>query len=168
MRKLIFSSEPCLTQQGLMSVTQICLPPHTLTSPAWCVPLLYLKWNQQGPTEEHMDLCSVLHGSRDGRGAWGRMDTRIGVAESLCWPPWNYHSILNRLYSSTKLQVVEKTESISHVKKEKNHEIWWRTHTTEYHRQGSDTETPLCEESKLQSPVSTLLYTEWKRETCVF
>lgn len=83
-------------------------------------------------------------------------------------PPWNYHSILNRLYSSTKLKVVEKTESISHVKKEKNHEIWWRTHTTEYHRQGSDTETPLCEESKLQSPVSTLMYMEWKRETCVF
>lgn len=67
-----------------------------------------------------MELCSVLRGGMGG--GLERMDTRIGVAVSLC-PPENYHSILNRLYSSTKLKVVEKTESISHVKKEKNHEI---------------------------------------------
>ena len=30
---------------------------------------------QQGPTVEHRELCSVLCGSLDGRGALGRMDT---------------------------------------------------------------------------------------------
>ena len=28
----------------------------------------------------HMKLCSVLHGSLDGRGVWGRMDTCIYMA----------------------------------------------------------------------------------------
>ena len=41
---------------------------------------------QQGPTVYHKELCSVLHGSLDGRGVWGRMDTCIHVAESLCCP----------------------------------------------------------------------------------
>ena len=32
--------------------------------------------NQQGPTEQHRELYSVLCGSLDdGRGVWGRMDT---------------------------------------------------------------------------------------------
>ena len=34
--------------------------------------------NQQGPTVEHRELCSVLCGSLAGRGVWGRMDTRMG------------------------------------------------------------------------------------------
>ena len=29
----------------------------------------------------------MLHGSLDGRGVWGRMDTCICMAESLHWPP---------------------------------------------------------------------------------
>jgi len=33
--------------------------------------------NQQGPTIEHMELCSMLYGSLDGREIWGRMDTCI-------------------------------------------------------------------------------------------
>ena len=38
--------------------------------------LLYLKWNkQQGPAVEYMELCSMLCGSLDRRGVWGRMDT---------------------------------------------------------------------------------------------
>ena len=28
--------------------------------------------NQQGPTVEHMELCSTLCGSLDGRGLWGK------------------------------------------------------------------------------------------------
>ena len=36
--------------------------------------------NQQGPTVQHRELCSVLCGSLDGRGVWGRMDTRIMYA----------------------------------------------------------------------------------------
>ena len=34
--------------------------------------------NQQGPTVEHRELCSVLCGSLDGRGVWGRMDIHMG------------------------------------------------------------------------------------------
>ena len=30
--------------------------------------------NQQGLTVQHMELCSMLSGSLDGRGIWGRMD----------------------------------------------------------------------------------------------
>ena len=40
--------------------------------------------NQQGPTGQHKELCSVLCSSLDGRGVWGRMDTCICMAESLC------------------------------------------------------------------------------------
>ena len=31
--------------------------------------------NQQGPTVQHRELCSMSCGSLDGRGVWGRMDT---------------------------------------------------------------------------------------------
>jgi len=37
--------------------------------------------NQQKPILWHMELCSVLCASLDGRGAWGRMDTCICMAE---------------------------------------------------------------------------------------
>ena len=40
--------------------------------------------NQQGPTRERREFCSMLCGSLDGRGDWGRMDSCICVAESLC------------------------------------------------------------------------------------
>ena len=43
--------------------------------------------HQQGPTVQHMDLCSVFCGSLDGRGVWETMDTGICMAESLCCPP---------------------------------------------------------------------------------
>ena len=39
--------------------------------------------NQQGPTVQHRELCSMLCGSLDGRGVWGRMDTCICMTESL-------------------------------------------------------------------------------------
>ena len=41
---------------------------------------LYLKWINK-------ELCSVLSASLDGRGAWGRMDTCVCTAGSLCSPP---------------------------------------------------------------------------------
>ena len=43
--------------------------------------------NQQGPTVLHVELCSVLRGSLDGRGGLGRMDTRTCMAGSLCHSP---------------------------------------------------------------------------------
>ena len=39
--------------------------------------------NQQGTTVQHRELCPILCGSLDRRGAWGRMDTHICMAESL-------------------------------------------------------------------------------------
>ena len=40
--------------------------------------------NQQGPTTQHMELCSGICGSLDGSGVWGRMDTCVCMTESLC------------------------------------------------------------------------------------
>ena len=37
--------------------------------------------NQQVPTVQHRELSSMLCGSQDGRGVWGRMDTCICMAE---------------------------------------------------------------------------------------
>ena len=37
--------------------------------------------NQEGPTIWHMELCSMLCGSLDGRGIWERMDAGIRMAE---------------------------------------------------------------------------------------
>ena len=43
--------------------------------------------DQQGLTVQHRELCSMLCGSLDGRGVWGRMDTCICMVESLpCLP----------------------------------------------------------------------------------
>ena len=43
--------------------------------------------NQQGPTAEHRELCSILCGSLDGRGFWGRMDVCVSMTESLYCSP---------------------------------------------------------------------------------
>ena len=43
--------------------------------------------NQQRPAGQNRELCSMFCGSLDGRGVWGRMDTCIWMAESLCCPP---------------------------------------------------------------------------------
>ena len=43
--------------------------------------------NQQGPTVKHIELCSLLCGSPDGRGVWGTMHTCICMAVSLRSPP---------------------------------------------------------------------------------
>ena len=61
--------------------------------------------NQQGPTEQHVKLCSMLCGSLDGtpsRG-WGTMDTCICMAESfLCSPETITTLFVNQLYPNTK------------------------------------------------------------------
>ena len=43
--------------------------------------------NQQGPTVQHRELCSMLCGSLDARGVWGRMDTCMCMTESLHCSP---------------------------------------------------------------------------------
>ena len=59
--------------------------------------------SQQGPTVEHRELCSVLGGRLEGRGVWGRIDTCICLAESLCFSPETITALfVNRLYSNTK------------------------------------------------------------------
>jgi len=42
---------------------------------------------QQGPTVYHRELCSMLCGSLNGRGVWGRMNTCICMLESLSYSP---------------------------------------------------------------------------------
>ena len=48
-----------------------------------------------------MALCSMLCGSLDGRGVWGKMDTCICMAESLFCPP---ETITTWLISYTPIQ----------------------------------------------------------------
>ena len=45
--------------------------------------------NQQGPTVQPRELPSMLCGSLNGRGVWGRMD-----AEFLCRPPETITTLL--------------------------------------------------------------------------
>ena len=40
--------------------------------------------NQQEPPIQHVELCSTLSASLDGRGVWERIDTCVWMAESLC------------------------------------------------------------------------------------
>ena len=49
---------------------------------------------QQGPTLQHMGLCSMFRGILDGRGVWGRMDTCMCMTESLCCPPETITALL--------------------------------------------------------------------------
>ena len=50
--------------------------------------------NQHGPIAQHMELCSMLCGSLDEKGDWGRMDTCTCVAEFLCCPPETITTLL--------------------------------------------------------------------------
>ena len=42
--------------------------------------------NQQGPSEQCMELCSMFCASLDGNEVLGRMDTCVCMAEFLCCP----------------------------------------------------------------------------------
>ena len=44
-------------------------------------------WLEQGPTVELREVCSMLHGSLDGRGRWRRMGTCTCVAELIRYTP---------------------------------------------------------------------------------
>ena len=57
--------------------------------------------NQQGPTVEHIELCSMLCGGLDRRGVWGRMDTWTCMAESLHCSP---ESIITLFLSCIPMQ----------------------------------------------------------------
>ena len=49
--------------------------------------------NQQGPTVQHIEPWSMLCDKMGGE-IWGRMDTGICIAESLCCPPENITTLL--------------------------------------------------------------------------
>ena len=51
----------------------------------------------------HRERYSVVCGSLDGRGVWGRMDTCICMTESLCCTP-KTPFIVNRLYAYYKIK----------------------------------------------------------------
>ena len=57
--------------------------------------------SQQGPTGQHMELCSMSCGSLDGRGVWGRMDMCICMLESHVYSPETI-AILLIGYTSTQ------------------------------------------------------------------
>ena len=39
--------------------------------------LIFKMDNQQGPTVQHRELCSMSCGSLGGRGVWGKTDTKL-------------------------------------------------------------------------------------------
>ena len=49
---------------------------------------------QQGPPVQFTELYSMLCGSLDGKGVWGRMYTCKCMAESLCCPPETIATLL--------------------------------------------------------------------------
>ena len=59
---------------------------------------------QQGPTVQHREVCSMLCGSLDGKAVWGEN----GHVYMCGWVPslfiWNYHNIVHRLYANKKLK----------------------------------------------------------------
>ena len=60
--------------------------------------------NQRGPTLQHVELCSMLCGSLDGSGVWGRMGTCMGVSESLCCSPEAFTTLLISYTTKQKVQ----------------------------------------------------------------
>ena len=64
--------------------------------------LLYLKWiTNKDLLYKHMELCSMLCGSLDGRRVWRRMGICRCMAKSLCCPP---ETITTLLISHTPIQ----------------------------------------------------------------
>ena len=55
---------------------------------------LFKMGNQQRPIVQHMELCSMLCASLNGRGIWGRMDACICMAKSLCCSPKTAKTLL--------------------------------------------------------------------------
>ena len=67
--------------------------------------------NQQEPTVQQRELCSMLCASLDGRGAWGRMDTCICLAESLCCSPETITTLLISCESESRSVVSDSLQS---------------------------------------------------------
>ena len=67
--------------------------------------------NQQGPTREHMELCSKVMWQPGWEGVWGRMDTCICMAEFLHCPPENVRTLLIGCtpLQNKKLKTLKKT-----------------------------------------------------------
>ena len=62
-----------------------------------------------------MELCSMLCGSLEGRGVWGRMDTCICLTESLCCPPKTITTLLADYTPIQNKKFKKKEESIFSV-----------------------------------------------------
>ena len=71
-----------------------------------------LKWiNNKDLTIQHMKLCSMLCGSLNGKGVWGRMDICVFMAESLCYSPETITTLfIKQLYPNKKLLSFLKSE----------------------------------------------------------
>ena len=74
-----------------------------LGSLGWtCIYTTMLKMsNQQGPTVESLEFCSMLYGCLNGRGIWGIMETCVCMAESLHCSP---ETIITLLIGYTPIQ----------------------------------------------------------------
>ena len=89
--------------------------------------------NQQGPTVQHMELCSMSCGSLDGRGAWGRMDTSICMTESLCCSPEIVAELLTGYTTTQNKKFKRKENEIAinqHDRRQKNTKILYRKLST--------------------------------------
>ena len=90
--------------------------------------------NQQGPPAQHREVCSMLHGSLDGRGVWGRMDTCICMTESLWSPPATVTTLLTGYIHQYKIKrsflkiSLEKKEALNW------HSMRWNIH---YHAEST-------------------------------
>ena len=83
--------------------------------------------DQQGPTVQHMELCSMFCASLDGRGVWGRMDTCICMAESLLCSPETTTALLIGYtpVQNEKFKVWEKTNLVLETKAHIVEKIRW-------------------------------------------
>ena len=66
--------------------------------------------NQQGPTAQQMDLCSMLCASLGVRGLWGRLDTCICMAESLHCSPQTITILIGYQFSLVAQQCLTPCE----------------------------------------------------------
>ena len=57
-------------------------------------PAIFKTDNQQGPTIQHKELCSMLCDSLDEKAVWGRMDPCTCMAESLLCTPETITALL--------------------------------------------------------------------------
>ena len=83
--------------------------------------------NQQGPTVEQRELCSMLSGGLNGRQVWGRMYTCTCKAESLhCSPETikilliSYTLIENKKFKLKKIYIFLKNHGFTNPQAEEN------------------------------------------------